>query len=243
MPSGQIQTFDEIITAWRKAERESDKRAVWRALARGGWFRACRDAVQRGDQVTLEVWLDNGGDPVTQDIMQFNGAEGAQMVQTHLLCGLVACQTRESAPLERLQALQEAGASSAASLGFCRDLIQEFLGEPLHAAERDLSLTVLLVDTARNEGVVATLTLELVPDGRGEFYPVPELAFIRDVDFRQAEENAHGCSAGTELWHKGWDVRWRLQRRDGKALFNLTGPSLGAAFALGIGKLLAERFA
>jgi hypothetical protein len=105
---------------------------------------------------------------------------------------------------------------------------------------RDLSLPVLLVDIARNEGVVATLTLELMPDGNGGLYPIPELALIRDTDFRRAEDEARVCGEEVELWQKGRDVRWRLQRRDGKPIVNLTGPSLGAAFTLGIVKLFAE---
>jgi len=238
MPSGQIETLSEIETAWHKAERESDKRALWRALAQGGWLRACRDAVRKDDRATLEAWLTTD-DIAKQAILQFHGAAAAQMVHTHLLCGLAACQARELAPRERLKALPEV-ASPAASLGFCHDLMRELLGEPPRQAERDLSLTVLLVDTVRNEGVVATLTLELIPDGSRELYPVPALAFLRDVDFRRAEANARGCLAETGLWQKGWDVRWQLQRRDGKPLFNLTGPSLGAAFALGIGKLCAQ---
>src|SRR5712692_2406717 len=96
MPLGQTNTFREIEVEWHRAERESDKRAVWRALARGGWFRACRDAVQRNDRTTLETWLD-AGDTTKQDIVQFNGTEAAQMVRTHMLCGLAVCRTQEVA--------------------------------------------------------------------------------------------------------------------------------------------------
>jgi len=235
---GQRETLDEIEAAWRKAERESDKRALWRVLARGGWFRACREAVQRDDQETLEAWLD-ANNVTRQEIIQFNGPEAAQVVRTHLLCGLLACQTRGVAQRERQKTLRPAVASLAVSIGFCSDLIQEFLGEPSRQAERELSLTVLLVDTVRNEGVVAVLTLELLPEGSGELYSIPQQAFIRDSDFCQAEDNARTYVAGAGLWQEDRDVRWRLQRRDGKPLANLTGPSLGAAFALGIGKLFA----
>jgi len=40
---------------------------------------------------------------------------------------------------------------------------------------------------------------------------------------------------------KEWDVRWQLHRRDGKPLVPLSGPSLGAAFALGLAKLSASQ--
>src|SRR5262245_35024430 len=239
MPSGPITTFSELIVAWHGAERESDKRAVWRTLARGGWFRTCKAAVQSGDQAVLEAWLDES-DLTKQDIIQFNGADLAQMVRRYLLCSLVACRTRGLASLDRWKALRGTVASPSASFGFCHDLTLRLLGEPLCRAEKDLSLSVLLVDTARNEGIVATLLLELIPDGKGDFYPVPELSFLRDPDFRQTEDYARECLHRMGLWKKERDVRWQLQRRDDKPIVNLTGPSLGAAFALGLGKLFTE---
>src|SRR5881397_3055879 len=99
MPLSQIETFSEIAAEWYEAERESDKRAVWRKLVRGGWLRACRDAVQRGDRATLEAWLDKG-DTTKQDLVQFQGEEAARMVRTHLRCSLAACWAREVIPLE-----------------------------------------------------------------------------------------------------------------------------------------------
>ena len=299
MPLGQIGAFSELAAEWHGAERESDKRAVWRALARGGWLRACREAVQRGDRAILEAWLDKG-DATKQDLVQFQGEEAARMVRTHLRCSLAACWAQAvvllepsavtvaaprapavSAVLELLRTAWEAVASQSVlaqelfrearwpgarvtaaaladlafcllaqhrtapvsgqlPLGFFRDLTQDLLGEPPRKAERDLSLTVVLVDRARNEGVVATLTLELMPDGSGGFYPIPELALIRDPDFRQAQDDARAYSEGVGLWQKGRDVRWRLHRRDGKPIINLTGPSIGAPFALGLVKLFAE---
>ena len=239
MPSGQITTFSELLVAWQSAERESDKRAVWRTLARGGWFRACKEAVQGRDPAVLEAWLDER-DLTKQDIIQFNGADLAQMVHLYLLCSLVACRTRGLASLERWKALRETIVSPSAPLGFCHDLTLGLLGEPLCHAEKDLSLSVLLVDTARNEGIVATLMLELIPDGKEDFYPVPELSFLRDPDFRQTEDNARECLLRMGLWKKERDVRWQLRRRDDKPIVNLTGPSLGAAFALGLGKLFTE---
>lgn len=224
---GLMETFEGILDAWSKAARESDKRALWRTLARGGWFLACRTAVQQQDRATITIWLDDT-QVTPHAIIQFNGPQAAQMVHTHLTCSLVACDANVPSRI-------------LAPPGFCRDLSLALMGQPLRQAERDLTMTVLLVDTARNEGVVATLTLELLTSGSGEFYPVPELAFLRDDDFRQAEDNARAVLAQTSFtdpYH--YDVRWRLQRRDTKPLTSLSGPSLGAAFALGIGKLCAE---
>lgn len=221
-----METFEEILDAWHKAARESDKRALWRTLARSGWLQACRTAVQQHDRVTLTDWLDET-QTTQQEIIQFSGPQAAQTVYTHLACSLAACE--ENAPTLVLT-----------PPGFCCDLSLALLRQPLRQAERDLSMTVLLVDTARNEGVVATLTLELLPHGSGELYPAPALAFLRDDDFRQAEDNARASLEQTSVAYKHQDVRWRLQRHDNKPLTSLSGPSMGAAFALGIGKLCAE---
>lgn len=218
-----METLAAIVDAWSKAARESDKRALWRTLARGGWLQACRTAVQQHDRVTLMDWLDETH-PIQQEIIQFSGPHAAQTVYTHLACSLATCE--DNAPTLVLT-----------PPGFCRDLSLALLGQPLRQAERDLAMTVLLVDMARNEGVVATLTLEMLPDGSGELYPTPAFAFLRDDDFRQAEDNARAYLEQTSFADTHKDVRWRLQRRDNKPLTSLSGPSLGAAFALGIGKL------
>jgi hypothetical protein len=222
-----METFAHILDAWRTAERESDKRALWRTLARGGWLQACRDAVQRQDRLVLTTWLDVSN-TTTQDIIQYNGPDAARMVDIHLRCSLAACG-------------HEGQMLTQPSPGFCRDLVLLLSDASLRQAERTTTMTVLLVDTARNEGVTAVLTLELMSDGSGALYPAPELAFLRDADFQQAEANAGAAISAAGLWTPDTDVRWRLQRRDGKPLTSLSGPSLGAAFALGVSKLLTEQ--
>ena len=82
--------------------------------------------------------------------------------------------------------------------------------------EKDISLNVLLVDTARNEGVLAVLTLESVRDGSGELYPIPELAFMSSADFQHAQHEAGAWAENTGLWRTDRDVRWQLRRRDGE---------------------------
>jgi hypothetical protein len=225
MPISQIETFDDLLDAWRLSDRESDKRALWRMLARDGWFRVCREAARRQDRTSFTSWLDESNS-TTYDIITFNDNDAARMVFTHLRCGLAVCERKETDPAN-------------SSSGFCRDLTRALADSPLRPAKRDLSLTTLLVDIARNEGVTAVLTLELVAEGAGDFYPIPELAFLRDADFQQAEINAHSAVHTVTQWSPSYDVRWRLQRRDGKPLTNLSGPSLGAAFSLGISTLLA----
>lgn len=223
MPTTQLDTFEDILTAWREAVRESDKRALWRLLARGGWFHACQDAVQKQDRALLAAWLDET-DSLKQDIIQFNGPETALLVQVHLRCGFAACGQPE----------QEL---THPSPGFCHDLTLALANAPLRRGEQTTALTVLLVDTARNDGVVATLTLELIPNGSSALYPTPELVFLRDTDFQQAETHASAATHAAGLWSTNHDVRWQLHRRDGKPLTTLAGPSMGAAFALGISKL------
>jgi hypothetical protein len=91
-------------------------------------------------------------------------------------------------------------------------------------------LTALLVSEGL-EGVPTTLTFERLPDGRGDLFPCPELALCREIAFMQAEQNA----AGTAFVDRSRiDVRWNLQRLDGKPLGHLTGTSMGAAFAVGL---------
>jgi hypothetical protein len=230
MPSGQIETFDDILDVWQKAERESDKRALWRTLARGGWFRACHKAARHKDPTPFISWLDES-DATKRDIITFNGEDTARMALTHLRCGLAVCH-RVDVDAAKVDPTND-------SPGFCRDLMLALSDSPLRPVRQSLSLTTLLVDVARNEGVTAVLTLELIKEGSGDFYPVPELAFLRDADFQQAETNARAAVHTITQWPPSYDVRWRLQRRDGKPLTNLSGPSLGAAFSLGVSVLLA----
>lgn len=230
MPAGQLETFDDILDAWKKAERESDKRALWRTLARGGWFRACHEAACRKDPTLFVSWLDES-DGTKRDIITFNGDDSARMALIHLRCGLAVCNGAEGDPVTM--------DPRHASPGFRQDLMLALADSPLRPAQRSLSLTTLLVDIARNEGVTSILTLELIKKGSGDFYPVPELAFLRDTDFQQAEMDARAAVHTITHWSPAYDVRWRLQRRDGKPLVNLSGPSFGAAFSLGISALLA----
>lgn len=127
-----------------------------------------------------------------------------------------------------------------------RDLTLELL-EATRRPTRTETLTGILVQ--RDQGVVADVQLDLIPDGAGCFYPSPALAFVRrDADFLQAEADARTCvQEHYGLWAPMWDVRWSLRRRDGQLLpldflqeTDLEGDSLGAAWALGIAKLAVE---
>jgi len=239
-------TFDEIESLWQQCRTREENRALWERLARGGWLAACREAVQRGDRATIEAWLDES-DAAKQAIIHFNGAEAAQMVRAHLLCALTALDhqqwTSGTVPADALQAIAAELQPSTLNpqplgLSFLRDLTQELLGGQASPAQQQASLTALLVDTKHNSGVVATLTLELLPDGSGAIYPVVEQAFLPNPEFLGAVDNARRYQQ-QRLWRDGCDVRWRLSLRRNNSLIRspLTGDSAGLAFALALRKL------
>jgi hypothetical protein len=134
-------------------------------------------------------------------------------------------------------------------------------------ADRSVSKTVetqvLLVkeqpapDEEAGKGLLVRLTLECIPDGIGAFYPAPALAFVTrprirrprlgprggevSNEFRDSEY--HACTIVREqlkLWDRPCDVRWNLKARDPQVSLplQLSGPSAGLAFALGLGQAL-----
>ncbi len=110
------------------------------------------------------------------------------------------------------------------------------------SAERSVTVTALLV-YQNNEGFTAKLTLERFENGTGGIYKSPaEHAFLTLAeDFEGAIDNAKACVKNRGAKFDGVDVRWRLERHDGKPLPLLVeGPSLGGAFAIGLVRLLAE---
>lgn len=243
-------TFAEIAEICRNCPiRSSGRRmlgdefkAALLAPDHRGWFHACRTWVQGGlspDEFT-EI----------QHLLDSLNEYHRSIAQAHLDCARLLLNrqwTSTSAPV-LTEDLCKIAEKTGLALGFLRDMVQELLpeefggGQPRQPVRDPLSLTALLVDEAQVKGVIANLTLELMPDGTGALYPAPALAFVtRDKDFRQAEDNARQYVRREGLWQEEWDVRWRLKRRDGKPLSPwLTGNSAGLAFALGLAKLLIE---
>ncbi|MBV7333596.1 hypothetical protein KFU94_36255 [Chloroflexi bacterium TSY] len=128
------------------------------------------------------------------------------------------------------------------------DVVRCFSDDPRPLARQE-SITVPLVvgDTlgGQNEGVLATLTLQLLSDvGSGLLYPDPvTMSFVtRDEAFQQAEQNgvSYLCSEGLWKENETIDVRWRLLRQDRNPLVHIEGGSAGGAFALGLAQLLAN---
>jgi hypothetical protein len=217
---------------------------------------ACREAIQEaqhGNSSAVTRWLDSlwhnffpppalidHGDDDANSM-----AYRSQMLQAHLRCTQEVVNRQWTSDTIALNDLRPFAEELDMPLGFLHDLVQDLfpaVNNSKHARQpvRALSLTSLLVDTVQDRGVVANLTLELMPDGNEMLYPAPQLAFVaRDDEFRQAEANAHTYVQKTErLWPNNQDIRWRLERRDGKRLSSaLVGDSLGGAFGLGLLRL------
>jgi hypothetical protein len=126
------------------------------------------------------------------------------------------------------------------------DLLDHLCRKPLRQATANVMLPVLVLEhpgepgALGGRGVVLKLCLDRLAPGDGALYPHPGIAFIfLDAAFVKAMENARQTVARLGLWPVDHDVRWAVSRSDGHRLLALSGPSAGAAFALGIAKLFA----
>jgi hypothetical protein len=123
------------------------------------------------------------------------------------------------------------------------------------------TFVVLLEDVQENnlrrtEGRITRLVLECLAEGIGVLYPAPAMAFvtrphivgkgengervIKRNEFRDGEDNATHFARGLHVWDEPFDVRWSLKsRKPGEDLpLEISGPSAGAAFGVGIAKVL-----
>lgn len=247
-------TFDDIEQQWRQCSTRRLRLYLWEQLTgtpTRGWFAACQDAVRRGDHKALQAWR-NADNPIKQEILQlgsrFGNEAATEMMGVHLACALAAIAhqpwTSGTLPLNGLAAISSQFQHPPPD-GFLRDLIAELGGFGFRLPRQTIQIPVLLVDTQEDEGVVANLTLDLMPDGEGQLYPIPKLAFVhRDAEFLKAEADAKACVQQMGLWQDGYDIRWGLERRDGKPLSaELIGNSVGGALAVALAKLLAIELA
>lgn len=107
----------------------------------------------------------------------------------------------------------------------------------------DQQVSVRFPVVAGGSGAIATLTLEVIPDGTGTVYPDPDhhATTVRDDDFDSAIDNARtaaGFPCGDE--DSPVDVRWRIAPGPTNAgCKDLSGGSAGGAFAVGL--LLLKR--
>jgi hypothetical protein len=123
------------------------------------------------------------------------------------------------------------------------DFVSHLLDKPLPASSPEAKIGVLLVPVEGGRGIVAWLTLERVEHGTGHVYPgLVFNAFLEfGLEFEQSINNAVACLRNQRIWPEpcSFDVRWTLRRADGAFLDSIDGPSLGLAFALGLGKVSA----
>ena len=228
-------------------------------------FRACRQAVttawsDAAGQERAKQWLDsllNDFRPPIALIDHGDGGEAeayrAELLQAYLLCTSAACNILHSHELLTAALLQSQGLdpifpTTGLPPAFFIRLVQSLLPEQLrhkqpYQATKSETVNALLVSTAQRQGITATLTVDRLSPGTGLCYPSPALAFVRrDQAFQESEQNActyvQSCGFWTPDKENEPDLCWTIERRDGKPLAALTGPSLGLAFTLTFGKVL-----
>jgi hypothetical protein len=105
---------------------------------------------------------------------------------------------------------------------------------------RSQRVTLLLLDEDE-QGFTADLSLDLLENGNGTLYPDPEsMSFVRlSESFLESIQRARAAVLQMEGRLEGEDVRWKIERQDGKTLSCLEGGSAGGAFALALVKLLS----
>jgi hypothetical protein len=105
---------------------------------------------------------------------------------------------------------------------------------------QSVNITILLLQN--NVGITANLALELMEEGCGTLYPNPEsMSFVvRGDGFLQAEQNTVAFVRDQGLWPQNKDVRWMITQKNREPIFEIHGGSAGAAFALGLMKLLSS---
>ena len=236
-----LRHLQDLEAQWPSCRTREARRDLWEPFTEpaGLWLSACRDIVRQKDTYTLARWLDPG-DPTPQDILNFDANRRAAL-QAHLRCAHVALTCAPNAPLDEFDArLRPIADETHLAPRLLRDLTWTLLPNgPTLAPEHATELYVLLIEEGRDTGVVGLLSLHLMSQGAGRLYPHHDLALVlRNEVFRQAEADARAYVDSQGLWARDKDVRWRLTRPfDNRPIRRLTGPSMGAAFALGLSKL------
>ncbi len=195
-------TFQDIERRSGEEALQEELRELWEDLSGPSreWFTTCRTAVAEDDRQSIAAWL-NTADENKQEFLNFNEGKYAAVARAHLLCAqaiLEAARTEEGPQVPDdavLQALADQVPTLSWPLNWWRDVIYAL--HPLETASPALAsqtLRVLLVDSERPQhpGVVAALTLDLLPGGSGALYPAVPMAFeseSRDDAFRTAEQS------------------------------------------------------
>ncbi|MBI3247849.1 MAG: hypothetical protein HYZ50_15200 [Deltaproteobacteria bacterium] len=223
-----------------------------------GFFHACRAAIEGRNEKLLNSWIARAEG---HEICEFH-SDLCDIFLAHLCCAIAIIQADffgegSGIPLADLEEIAE---RTKQLLSFVADLYLDLAGrldsEPNPPEGiRQASVLALLIEKkdAQEKGVVADLSLEaLAPfvetaetsvsaSSLGLLYPHPALALVsRDEEFRNSEEQAANLLRRLNLWPEAYRVRWNLKRKDAKPIGELTGPSMGLAFAMGAGQLLAR---
>lgn len=240
-----------------KTEREAEvycgdhmkrRQAFWQELIspkreRCGWWKASLHQSKRNDCLAaLDPWIRREGRK--REIVEFGGPAQADAIHLHFLAGQFVNQNWNWVK-GAVTGSCELPANVSGPRGLFLDLIFEFESGKVRPPFRTQSITGVLIDEADalQAGVMVAITLEAIQDGDGSFYPAPEFSLLSlDPAFRNGLENSLRMVRDTlGIWRDGYDVRWRIDRRDGKDLSStLKGGSAGGAFALALSKVFTE---
>lgn len=233
-----------------------------------GFLRACVHAAKYEND-EIRRWLQEPSRIAVLQHAQHHDCTVHRTMLAHLRCALeegYPDSLRLRSLLQEEVVRSEYGGALCSS--YLRDLLWTFLAAREAKAE-DLShpdfwrrtlpsveraeVSVLLAVPGANKGYVGTLSLDLVKREEGvttdchdlTLYPTPLLSLItRSKSFQHAEQAALQyvrSVIGKDL-PKNADIRWDLKLRRGEALpSRLEGPSLGAAVALALLRLLGHR--
>jgi len=231
----------DIRERWKHCSSVREREILWEHLTgtSGRWLKGFSEIAQ-GSQTDLrpfeemmKEWHQDRASPARFCRKGYDSTHQTSLLDACFQISLLILQTVES---ERGQELISLARRVELPAGQVLDLAARLAGRDLRPAQQTISLTSLLVNQ-RDEGVPARLTLELITDGTGAFYPVPEFSFCRDRHFLETEAQVRNILLNHAA---SIDIRWNLHRLDNKdhLLGHLEGPSMGAAFSLGIHLLL-----
>ena len=227
----------EIDQRWQECRSDVHRELRWAELTRpsGIWFRCFRDiaspeaAFPAALTGLFETWLDgtDASSPARFCREGFSLSRQLRLLRTCYQCALLARTAQDAVPTA--SEIEIIADQAGLAPGRVADLFRSVTGKQLRPAHASVQLIVLLINDD-HAGVPAALRLECLAKGTGSLYPTPWLGLCRDRTFVQAE----ALAAGTLSKTNDIDVRWTLQRLDGKPLGHLTGPSMAGAFALGL---------
>lgn len=240
-----------------KTEREAEvycgdhmkrRQAFWQELIspkreRCGWWKASLHESKRNDCIAvLDPWIRREGRK--REIVEFGGPAQAEMIQLHFVAAQFVNQNWNWVN-GTISGSPQLPANLRGPKGLLNDLIHEFGSGKMRPPVHKQSITGVLIDEGQysQPGVVVMITLEAINGGNGSFYPTPAFALL-DLypEFQDGLENSLRMVRDTlGIWRDGYDVRWRIDRTDGRELSStLKGGSAGAAFAFALAKLFAQ---